>query len=129
MVKVFGEYTSTVEPTIVVAIISGLGAIVVNAISKHIERKSQLFIKFKDKMTDTYESFLTELTAASSDEDAKAVFIKYKSIFAINSSDDTYKEFLTTEHLYEKEKNVDRLIISIRNDLRVSTKKNKSKKK
>ena len=39
MIKVFGDYTSTVEPTIVVAIISGFGAIIVNAISKHSERK------------------------------------------------------------------------------------------
>lgn len=37
MIKVFGEYTSAVELTIVVAIISGLGAIIVNAISKHSE--------------------------------------------------------------------------------------------
>lgn len=51
MVKVFGDYTSTVEPTIVVAIISGLGAIVVNAISKNSERKNQVFMKSKEKMS------------------------------------------------------------------------------
>ena len=46
MVKVFGDYTSTVEPTIVVAIISGLGAIIINAVSKNSERKNQAFMKF-----------------------------------------------------------------------------------
>ena len=61
MVKTFGDYTSTVEPTIVVAILSGLGAIIVNAISKSSERKSQILMKSKEKMTEVYESFLSEL--------------------------------------------------------------------
>ena len=76
MVKVFGEYTSAVEPTIVVAIVSGLGAIIVNAISKGSERKNQAFTSTKEKMTAVYESFLTELDGAPAAEDA-SVFAKY----------------------------------------------------
>lgn len=60
MVKVFGDYASTVEPTIVVAIISGLGAIIVNAISKNSERKNQAFMKSKEKMAEVCESFLAD---------------------------------------------------------------------
>lgn len=127
MIKVFGEYTSAVEPTIVVAIISGLGAIIVNAISKHSERKSQIFMKAKEKMTEFYESFLGELSSADSDDAIKSVFSKYKSVFAVNSSDDTYKEFLALESNYLTSKNTDRLIVSIRNEMKLSNKKNKSK--
>lgn len=128
MVKVFGDYTSTVEPTIVVAIISGLGAIIVNAISKYSERKSQIFMKSKEKMTGIYESFLNELSVANNDDAIKTVFGKYKSVFAVNSSDDTYKEFLALESNYSTDKNSDRLIVSIRNEMKLSNKKNKANK-
>ena len=57
MVKVFGDYTSTVEPTIVVAIVSGLGAIIVNAISKNSERKNQAFMKSKEKWSKYTRTF------------------------------------------------------------------------
>lgn len=122
MIKVFGDYTSTVEPTIVVAIISGLGAIIVNAVSKHSERKSQIFMKSKEKMTGVYESFLTDLNAASAEE-TSAVFDKYQSAFAVNALDDTYKEFLVLKE--SEHKDCSRLITSIRNELKVSSKKNK----
>lgn len=122
MVKVFGDYTSTVEPTIVVAIISGLGAIIVNAISKHSERKNQVFVKSKEKMTEVYESFLTEFNNASPERTA-AVFTKYQSAFSVNASDDTYKEFLALKE--SNSKDASRLIVSIRNELKMSNKKNK----
>ena len=122
MVKVFGEFTSAVEPTIVVAIISGLGAIIVNAISKHGERKHQIFMKVKEKMTEIYESFIKDFNNAS-DEEIASVFNKYSNVFAVNASDDTYREFLILKE--SKNKDLTRLIVSIRNDLKVSAKKNK----
>ena len=122
MVKVFGDYTSTVEPTIVVAIVSGLVAIIVNAVSKHGERKNQVFMKSKEKMTEVYESFLKDFEDASAEE-VVTVFEKYESVFAVNASDDTYTEFLALRT--GKEKNTTRLIVSIRNELKVSSKKNK----
>lgn len=129
MVAVFGDMTSSVEPTIVVAILSGLGAIIVNAISKSSDRKSQVFIKHKEKMVDIYESFLNELSAADTEGNIDLVFNKYKSVFAVNSSDDTYNEFLALESNYKTNKNTERLVISIRNEMKVSNKKNKVSKK
>lgn len=129
MVKVFGDATSSIEPTIVVALISGLGAIIVNAISKNSDRKSQVFIKQKEKMVDVYESFLNELSVADTEENIDLVFNKYKSVFAVNSSDDTYNEFLALENNYKTDKNTERLVISIRNEMKVSNKKNKVSKK
>ncbi len=123
MVKVFGDYTSSVEPTIIVAIISGLGAIVVNAISKNSERKNQMFSKTKEKMVDVYEAFLSELDSAKIDEDKKLVFDKFQSVFAVNSSDDTYKEFLALKE--NENKDTTRFVTSLRNELKVSSKKNK----
>lgn len=122
MVKVFGDYTSTVEPTIVVALISGLGAIIVNAISKNSERKKQAFIKSKEKMAEVYESFFTDFYSSSPEKIAE-VFTKYQSVFAINASDDTYKEFLALKE--SDDKDCSRLIVSIRNELKVSITKNK----
>ena len=122
MVKVFGDYTSTVEPTVVVAIVSGLGAIIVNAISKHSERKNQVFVKSKEKMVEVYESFLKELADASNEEKS-AVLAKYDNLFAVNASDDTYNEFIALKN--SENKDVARLIVSIRNELKVSNKKNK----
>ncbi len=125
MVKVFGEYTSSVEPAIVVAFISGLGAIIVNAISKNSERKSQEAIKVKERKTEIYESFLNELFGAGEEKNIKSVFAKYKGAFAVNSSDDTYKEFIALERKCSNGVNTDRLIVSIRNEMKLSNKKNK----
>lgn len=122
MIKVFGDYTSTVEPTIVVAIISGLAAIIVNAVSKYSERKNQVLMKSKEKMAEIYESFLTDLNSAPAEE-IVPIFDKYQSMFAVNASDDTYKEFLALKE--HKNKDISRLIVSIRNELKVSNKKNK----
>ena len=122
MVKVFGDQTKSVEPTIVVAIISGLGAIIVNAVSKSSERKNQAFMKSKEKMVEVYENFLKELADASN-EDKSAVLAKYDSLFAVNASDDTYNEFVALKN--SKNKDATRLIVSIRNELKVSSKKNK----
>ena len=122
MVKVFGEFTSAVEPTIVVAIISGLGAIIVNAISKHGERKHQVFMKSKEKMTEVYESFLNDFNNASAEE-ITSVLNKYSNAFAVNASDDTYWEFLVLKR--SENKDLTRLIVSIRSELRISAKKNK----
>ena len=122
MVKVFGDQTKSVEPTIVVAIISGLGAIIVNAVSKSSERKNQAFMKSKEKMVEVYENFLKELADASN-EDKSAVLAKYDSLFAVNASDDTYNEFVVLKN--SENKDATRLIISIRNELKVSSKKNK----
>lgn len=122
MVKTFGEHTSTVEPTIVVAIISGLGAIIVNAISKSSERKGQAFIKSKEKMVEVYEAFFNDFNSVS-DEERSAVLKKYESLFAVNASDDTYNEFIALKSADTKD--TTRLIISIRNELKVSSKKNK----
>ena len=122
MVKTFGDYTSSVEPTIVVAIVSGLGAIIVNAISKNSERKSQIFMKSKEKMVEVYEAFLNDLSEATDDEKS-AIFKKYDSLFAVNASDDTYNEFIALKNA--ENKNTTRLIVSIRNELKVSSKKNK----
>ena len=122
MVKVFGDYTSTVEPTIVVAIISGLGAIIVNAVSKSSERKNQSFMKSKEKMIEVYENFLKELTDAPNEEKS-ALLAKYDSLFAVNASDDTYNEFIALKN--SENKDATRLIVSIRNELKVSNKKNK----
>ena len=108
MVKVFGDYTSTVEPTIVVAIVSGLGAIIVNAISKHSERKNQVFVKSKEKMVEVYESFLKELADASNEEKS-AVLAKYDNLFAVNASDDTYNEFIALKS--SEDKDATRLIV------------------
>lgn len=128
MVKVFGEQTESVDSTIVVAIISGLGAIIVNAISKSSERKSQLFMKSKEKMVVVYETFLDELNNVTSEEQAKAVFEKSQGIFAVNSSDETYQEFLALKENYFSTKNTDRLIVAIRKELKVSNKKNPEQK-
>lgn len=122
MVKVFGDQTKTVEPTIVVAIISGLGAIIVNAVSKSSERKNQAFMKSKEKMVEVYENFLKELADASNEEKS-AVLAKYDNLFAVNASDDTYNEFIALKN--SENKDVARLIVSIRNELKVSSKKNK----
>ena len=122
MVKVFGDQTKSIEPTIVVAIISGLGAIIVNAISKHSERKNEVFIKSKEKMAEIYESFLNDFNNASSEESA-VVINKYESAFAVNASDQTYEEFLKLKK--SNGKDTSRLIVSIRNELKVSSKKNK----
>lgn len=122
MVKAFGEYTSTVEPTIVVAIISGLGAIIVNAVSKSSERKGQAFIKSKEKMVEVYESFLNDFNSVA-DEERSAVLKKYDNLFIVNASDDTYNEFIALKN--SQNKDVARLIVSIRNELKVSSKKNK----
>jgi len=122
MVKVFGDQTKSVEPTIVVAIISGLGAIIVNAISKNSERKNQAFMKSKEKMVEVYENFLKELADASNEEKS-AVLAKYDNLFAVNASDDTYNEFIALKN--SENKDVARLIVSIRNELKVSSKKNK----
>ncbi len=123
MVKVFGDYTSSVEPTIIVAIISGLGAIIVNAISKNSERKNQMFAKTKEKMVDVYEAFLSELDSSKEDANKKLVFDKFQSVFAVNSSDDTYKEFLALKE--SENKDTTRFVTSLRNELKVSSKKNK----
>ena len=122
MVKVFGDQTKSVEPTIVVAIISGLGAIIVNAVSKSSERKNQAFMKSKEKMVEVYENFLKELADASNEEKS-AVLAKYDNLFAVNASDDTYNEFIALKN--SENKDVARLIVSIRNELKVSNKKNK----
>ena len=122
MVKVFGDQTKSVEPTIVVAIISGLGAIIVNAVSKSSERKNQAFMKSKEKMVEVYENFLKELADASNEEKS-AVLAKYDNLFAVNASDDTYNEFIALKN--SENKDATRLIISIRNELKVSNKKNK----
>lgn len=128
MVKVFGDYTSTVEPTIVVAIISGLGAIVVNAISKHSERKSELFSKAKDKMAPSYEEFLTAIASKDNEKIEKA-FEQYESVIAVNSSDDTYKEFLAMKEQYKANKNIEpkRFITALRKEMKVSNKSNSKK--
>lgn len=122
MVKVFGDYTSTVEPTIVVAIISGLGAIIINAVSKSSERKNEAFMKSKEKMIKVYEAFLNDLSEAT-DEEKSSIFKKYDSQFAVNASDDTYNEFIALKN--SENKDATRLIVSIRNELKVSNKKNK----
>lgn len=122
MVKVFGEHTSTVDSTIVVAIISGLGAIIINAISKNGERKNQVFTKTKEKMVEVYESFLKEFSDVSNEEKS-SVIAKYDNLFAVNASDDTYNEFIALKNAESKD--VTRLIVSIRNELKVSSKKNK----
>ena len=122
MVKVFGDQTKSVEPTIVVAIISGLGAIIVNAVSKSSERKNQAFMKSKEKMVEVYENFLKELADASNEEKS-AVLAMYDNLFAVNASDDTYNEFIALKN--SENKDVARLIVSIRNELKVSNKKNK----
>ena len=122
MVKVFGDQTKSVEPTIVVAIISGLGAIIVNAVSKSSERKNQAFMKSKEKMVEVYENFLKELADASNEEKS-AVLAKYDNLFAVNAFDDTYNEFIALKN--SENKDVARLIVSIRNELKVSSKKNK----
>ena len=127
MIIVFGEYTSTVEPTIVVAIISGLCAIIVNAISKSSERKNQISMKSKEKMTEVYETVLKEFLDAGSEQQINDVFKKNQSVFAVNSSDDTYKEFLDAKVQYETKKQLDisRLITSIRKEIKISNKINK----
>ena len=122
MVKIFGDYTSTVEPTIVVAIISGLGAIIVNAFSKSSERKSETFIKSKEKMFKVYEDFLKDFNEISYNEKS-TVLSKYENLFAINASDDTYNEFIALKN--KEIKDITRLIVSIRNELKISNKKNK----
>lgn len=122
MVKIFGDYTSTVEPTIVVAIISGLGAIIVNAFSKSSERKSETFIKSKEKMVKVYEDFLKDFNEIS-DNEKSTVLSKYENLFAINASDDTYNEFIALKN--KEIKDITRLIVSIRNELKISNKKNK----
>lgn len=122
MVKVFGDYTSSVEPTIVVAILSGLGAIIVNAISKNSERKNEAFAKAKDKMGEVYEAFLKDFSDAPN-EAKNSVLAKYDNIFAVNASDNTYNEFIVLKNAENKD--TTRLIISIRNELKVSNKKNK----
>ncbi len=128
MVKVFGDYTSTVEPTIVVAIISGLGAIIVNAISKHSERKSEIFSKAKKKMASSYEEFLTAISSKD-DEKITDAFDKYESVIAVNSSDDTYKEFLAMKEQYNSNKSFDskRFITALRKEMKVSNKNNSKK--
>ena len=125
MAKVFGDQTKTVEPTIAVAIISALGAIIVNAISKHSERKNQEFIRTKEKMTKEYELFLKDFNEAT-EEKRKDILIKFHSAFAVNSSDNTYQEFLKL--LNGDSLDCKRLITSIRNELKVSTKKNEDAK-
>ena len=122
MVKVFGDYTSSVEPTIVVAILSGLCAIIVNAISKNSERKNEAFTKAKDKMGKVYEAFLKDFSDAPN-EAKNSVLAKYDNIFAVNASDNTYNEFIVLKNAENKD--TTRLIISIRNELKVSNKKNK----
>lgn len=122
MVKVFGDQTKSVEPTIVVAIISGLGAIIVNAVSKSSERKNQAFMKSKEKMVEVYETFLKELADASNEEKS-AILAKYDNLFAVNAFDDTYNEFIALKN--SENKDATRLIVSIRNELKVSNKKNK----
>jgi len=122
MVKIFGDYTSTVEPTIVVAIISGLGAIIVNAVSKSSERKNETFMKSKEKMVNVYEDFLKDFNEIS-DNEKSTVLSKYENLFAINASDDTYNEFIALKN--KEIKDTTRLIVSIRNELKISNKKNK----
>lgn len=122
MVKIFGDQTKSVEPTIVVAIISGLGAIIVNAISKNSERKNQILMKSKEKMVEVYETFLKEFSDAPN-EAKNSVLTRYDNIFAVNSSDDTYNEFIALKN--SENKDVTRLIVSIRHELKVSGKKNK----
>lgn len=125
MIKVFGDYTSSVEPTIIVAIISGLGAIIVNAISKSNEQKSLMLEKSKDKMSIIYENFLASLFDTKDKKEAAAIFSQYKSVFAVNSSGDTYNEFLKLQLTYVQGKmiNTDQLIIAIRKELKISTRK------
>ena len=122
MVKVFGDYTSSVEPTIVVAIVSGLGAFIVNAISKNSERKNQVFMKNKDKMTEVYETFLKELSDASAEEKS-LVLARYDSLFAVNATDNTYNEFIALKN--SDDKDTARLVVAIRNELKISNQKNK----
>ena len=122
MVKVFGDYTSSVEPTIVVAIVSGLGAIIVNAISKSSERKNEVFAKTKDKMGEVYETFLKDFSDAPNEEKG-AVLAKYDSLFAVNATDNTYNEFIALKS--SDDKDTTRLVVAIRNELKVSNKKNK----
>lgn len=121
MIKVFGDQTKSVEPTIVVAIISGLAAIIVNAISKGSERKNQVFLKTKEKMVEVYESFLNDFNYATNDEKS-AIIEKYDSLFAVNASDDTYNEYMSLKN--SEEKDVTRLIVSIRKELKISSKSN-----
>lgn len=133
MVKVFGDYTSTIEPTIVVAIISGLGAIIINAISKYGDRKSQQLTKQQEKMSLIYESFLDELQVAvkeQSTDSTDKVLSKYKPKFEVNASDDTYNEFCAIETVFKNTQQIqtDRLILSIRKELKVSNKKTTTNK-
>lgn len=128
IVRVFGDYTSSVEPTIVVAIISGLGAIIVNAISKHSERKSELLSNAKDKMAPSYVELLTAISCKD-DKRISDAFDKYESVIAVNSSDDTYKEFLIMKEQYKATQSVDskRFITAMRKEMRVSNKSNSKK--
>ena len=61
--------------------------------------------------------------ADASNEEKSAVLAKYDNLFAVNASDDTYNEFIALKN--SENKDAARLIVSIRNELKVSNKKNK----
>ena len=58
----------------------------------------------------------------ATEEKRKDILLKFHSAFAVNSSDNTYQEFLKL--LNGDSSDCKRLIMSIRNELKVSTKKN-----
>jgi len=122
MVKSFGEFTSSIEPTIVVAILSGLFAIIVNAVSKTIERKGTEFAAQKSKMCEIYEAFLHELYNIQNESKVSELLKEYHHKFAVNSSDLVYDAFIAMSDDFEKSKklNSDMLIKEIRKELRVS---------
>ena len=73
-------------------------------------------------MAEVYEAFLNDFSEATDDEKS-AVLAKYDSLFAVNATDNTYNEFIALKN--GENKDTTRLVISIRNELKVSNKKNK----
>lgn len=86
-----------------------------------VNEEVSFFIKSRDKMVNVYEAFLKELTTANSQEQIEEVFMKYQSMFAVNSSDNTYREFCILKDNYHEE-NISVLISAIRKELKIGKK-------
>ena len=123
MIKVFGDYPSSVEPTIVVAILSGVVAIIVNAVSKGVERNGSLLLKKKEKLVPAYEEFLRAASSAKTDEEFRGVCATYEAIFAVNASDETYLEFMTIKNS-KVPVDLTQFIALLRRELKVGRKTN-----
>ena len=75
------------------------------------------------------EAYHADCSGCMTREKIEKAFDQYESVIAVNSLDDTYKEFLAMKEQYKASKNIDskRFITALRKEMKVSNKSNSKK--